>query len=266
MTITLAATHHDPEGRLYAQTARVLPRVQSLFGDLVLHLTSTTQPRSEELLGAAGADLTRETDMPGGLTQLGRPRRAVIARALARGAQRMIFCDFDRMLHWAEFYPDELAAVIAQTAAHDFTVLGRTERAYATHPRCQRDTEATINTVFASISGHAWDVGAGARGLSRRAAEALLAGCDDESVGVDCTWPLFLLRAGSFDVGYIATEGMEFETADRYADQIAVCGSVAAWIAQLDADPTQWALRLDLARVEVAALAALAAKGRADGA
>lgn len=252
--ITLAATHHDPEGRLYEQTARMLPRLQALFGDMVLHLTSTTQPRAEELLRAAGADITRETDAPGGLAQLGRPRRAVIAQALARGAQHMIFCDFDRMLHWAEFHADELAAVIAQTAAHDFTVLGRTPRAYATHPRCQRDTEATINTVFASVSGHAWDVGAGARSLSRRAAEAILAGCDDQSVGVDCTWPLFLLRAGSFDLGYTATEGMEFETADRYADQIAACGSVAAWIAQLDADPQQWVLRLGLAQVEVAAM------------
>ncbi|MBC8162749.1 MAG: hypothetical protein H7Z42_16180, partial [Roseiflexaceae bacterium] len=132
---------------------------------------------------------------------------------------------------------------------------GRSARAFASHPRCQRDTEAVINTVFAAVSGQPWDVGAGARSISRRAAEAVLAGCDDQSVGVDCTWPLFLLRQGGFRVAHHATEGMEFETLDRYADQVAELGGPQAWIDRLDRDPGQWALRLEVARVEVAAMA-----------
>ena len=255
MNVALAATHHDPEGRLLAQTARMLPQLRELFPRITLRLTSTTVARAEKLVLAHGVDLVREQEAPGGLTQLGRPRRAVVARALEQGAQHVVFCDFDRVLHWAEFYPVELAEVVTHLPEADFTVLGRSEQAFASHPRCQRDTEAPINTVFAAVSGHAWDTGAGARGLSRRAAEAVLAGCADESVGVDVTWPLFLLRQGGFNLTYRATEGLEFETADRYADQVATCGGLNAWIDRIDRDPRQWALRLELARVEVQAIA-----------
>lgn len=256
MKLVLAATHHDPEGRLYGQTKRVLPHLRELFGTITLHLTSSTVERSAALL-RDGCDVRQESDAPGGLTQLGKPRRAVIAHALELGVQHMVFCDFDRMLHWVEFHPGELTDVLARVPNADFTLFGRTPRAYASHPRCQRDTEATINTVFAAVSGRAWDVGAGARGISRRAATALLAGCDDQSVGVDCTWPLTLLRQGGFTVNQIATEGMEFETPDRYADQVAELGGVQAWNDRLDCDPKQWAMRLELARVEVEAMGRL---------
>ena len=58
-----------------------------------------------------------------------------------------------------------------------------------------------------------------ARGMSRQAAEAILAGCPDVE--------------------------------DRYADHIALAGGHAQWIDQLDADPRNWAHRLEMARVEV---------------
>lgn len=262
MTLILAATHHDPEGRLYEQTARVLPQLKPLFDQMTLLLTQSSTERAEMLLRESGCDVTREQTAPGGLMQLGAPRRAVVARALERGAQHIIFCDFDRMLHWAEFYPQELANTLGEIRQHDFVVVGRTTRAFASHPRCQRDTEAPINTVFAAVSGMQWDVGAGARGMSRRAAEAILAGNDDMTVGVDATWPLFLLRRGGFNMTQIETEGMEFETADRYADQVAAAGGRNQWIAALDADPKQWDLRLELARVEVEAMSRAANAGR----
>jgi len=56
---------------------------------------------------------------------------------------------------------------------------------------------------------------------------------------------------GRFSQGYIATEGLEFETADRHSDELARAGGRAEWLAQLDADPHQWAHRLNLARIEI---------------
>ena len=185
---------------------------------------------------------------------LGGARRDVLALALQADARVILFCDFDRVLHWAECYPDELARVASELPTYDCTVLGRTARAFASHPRIQRDTEAIANTVYASVSGNAWDVTAAARGISRRAAQAILAGCAEPSVGTDLAWPLFLQRRG-FNIGYRATEGLEFETADRYADQVAVAGGLQAWKDKLDADPQRWVERLDVARAEVAAAA-----------
>ena len=253
--VTLAVTQHDPDGRLTEQVRRVLPTLQRHFAQIVVQATYASPPEALDLLRAAGAQVYQEhTDEFNGLDRLGGTRRAAIDLALRTGAATILFCDFDRALHWAEYHPDELATLAAQLTASDFTVLGRTARAFASHPRVQRDTESIINHVFARVSGYFWDVTAAARGLSRRAAAALLAGCPDQSIGTDVAWPLFLLRAGSFTLAYRETEGLEFETADRFADQITAAGGRAAWIDQIDASPAQWALRLELARIEVAAI------------
>jgi hypothetical protein len=172
-----------------------------------------------------------------------------------------LLCDFDRALHWAEWFPDELAAV-AVDAGFDFTVLGRTQRAFATHPAHQRETEALINRVFETVCGAAWDVTAGARSLSRPAAEALVAESTDDAISNDVTWPLLLRARGRFSVGFTAVDGLEFETADRHADEVAAAGGLARWIESLDRDALRWAQRLELARVEVEALVPFA--GRAD--
>jgi hypothetical protein len=252
--VVLAATHHDPDGRLYAQTERVLPLLGSLFGTIAVQATNATQKRAIALLKSAGAQVRYEaSSAASGLNGLGRARRETLAFALQQDAPAILFCDFDRVLHWAEYYPQELGQTIGRIAEHDFTVLGRTARAFATHPRIQRDTEAIVNHVYATVSGRAWDVTAAARGLSRRAAEAILVGCPDESIGTDVSWPLCIERAGQ-TLGYIVTEGLEFETADRYGDEVAAAGGLEQWIKTLDADPQRWVERLEIARIEVAAM------------
>lgn len=234
------------------QIARMLPMLRRVFGGLAIQAAYASQPEAVDRLRAAGA-LVREETAPqfNGLPSLGGARRAVLELALQLGTQHVLFCDFDRVLHWAEYHPDELQRVVAAIAAYDFAVLGRTERAFASHPRIQRDTEAIINHVYSIASGSLWDVTAAARGISRRAATAILAGCPDQTIGTDVSWPLFLQRAGDFELGYIVTEGLEFETADRFADQIEQAGGLANWVAQLDQNPQQWAFRLELARIEV---------------
>jgi hypothetical protein len=253
--VVLAATHHDPDDRLYDQIRCALPLIAEVFQAVAIQATHTTGARSLELLTAAGALVRRESaEHFAGHLLLGRPRRAALVLALQSDAPLLVLCDFDRLIHWAARHPTELAQVVAQIAAYDFTVLGRTERAFNSHPRIQRDTETIINSLYATVSGFSWDVTAAARSLSRQAAAAILDGCPDETLGTDVSWPLFLQRAGGFSLGYIAAEGLEFETADRYGDEVAAVGGIASWLARLDADPRQWAQRLDMARVEVEAM------------
>jgi hypothetical protein len=250
----LAATQHDPDGRLYDQTARVLPALLRIFSGLAIQATHASQERSIALLRSTGALTRRETDARfNSLPKLGGARRAAIELGLRLEAPVLFFCDFDRALHWAEHYPDELARAVARASRSDFVVLGRTERAFASHPRIQRDTEAIVNRIFAAVSGQPWDVTAAARVLSRRAAAAILEGCGEQSIGTDVAWPLFLQRRGGFTIDFAETEGLEFETADRYAGEVAQAGGLEQWLARLDADPRQWAFRLDLARIEVEA-------------
>jgi len=252
MDVTLAVTYHDPQGQLYQQLVRTLPTLTNIFGGLTVRASHTADKRSLALFVSAGAvvqvqSLEQAAEGP----RLGIARRTAIALALQLNCPFVFYCDCDRILHWADWYPDELAQMAARVADYDFTMFGRTNRAFDSHPRIQRDTEAIVNHVFEVVSGLAWDAAAGARGLSRRAAEAILAGCPDEQVSTDVSWPLFLKRAGGFSLGYTPVEGLEFETADRHGGDVARAGSQAQWLAQLDADPRQWAHRLDLARLEI---------------
>jgi hypothetical protein len=205
------------------------------------------------MLRAAGARIG--FDLPGQAGQLGRARTATVRRALELPAEHMLFCEFDRLLTWAERHPEELATVTHAITARDCTVLGRTAAAFATHPRVQRETEAIVNDVFALVSGRQWDITAAARGLSRRAAATIGSGYPRElGVGTDAAWPLLLLATGGFDTGYVACDGLEFESADRFADQVAAAGGVEAWKTRLDGDPRRWADRVGLVRQQLAAM------------
>jgi hypothetical protein len=101
--------------------------------------------------------------------------------------------------------------------------------------------------VFALVTGLPWDVGAGSRGFSRRAAETLLQFSQEQTVGIDAEWPLLLLGRDGFRLGFRACEGLEFETADRFGPEIEAAGSYEAWEAQASADPVHWTYRLRVA-------------------
>jgi hypothetical protein len=251
--VALALIHYDPTGALFEQAVRVLPHLQHIFVDIAVFANAATAPRSIDYLRQHNVRVVAEATQVG-LNHLGWFRRAAVQLALHGPCPFILYCDFDRILHWMEFHPQELIDVAQQIDAYDFTILGRTARAFATHPRLQRDTEAIINHVFERITNRAWDTGAGARGLSRRAAEAIVTGCLDDQISNDVTWPLCLRQRGGFTLGYIEVEGLEFETADRFPAEVARAGSVARWSEQLDDDPQHWATRLELARIEVEAM------------
>ncbi len=247
----LVTTHHDPDGRMDDLIAPHFPALIGIVGAVAVQITETSAIGSALQLIALGADV--RAGPADSYALLGRSRRAALELALQDEAETIVFGDLDRMLHWAAFHPAELRRVVRNGLIGDCCVLGRTRAAFASHPRCQRDTEAIINTVFAHASGKTWDICAAARLLSRRAAEELLANCSEESIGTDGAWPLHLLRCG-FDVRYLATRGLEFETADRFPVEVAAAGGRAGWVDALDADPREWERRLEVARIEVAAI------------
>ncbi len=256
MTIVLAATHHDPDGRLHQQMVRLFPALQRHFAGIAVLVTPTSVPATQAWLAQAAIALRIGLAAdPISHLHLGRWRRGAVQLALDAfpNAEWLLFCDLDRILHWIEYWPDELAATLAELPAFDLTVLGRTPRAFASHPRAQTVTEAMVNEVFARKTGLGWDVMAAARGLSRRAAELIVSASRDDSIGADCTWLLLAQRAG-LALGYRATEGLEFETLDRYLDEVAALGGVEGWLDRFDADPQNWLMRIDLARTVIAAL------------
>jgi hypothetical protein len=241
---------------MVAQARRVLPVLHELYTGIVVLVTFATGARTIDTLRALNVRVEREQAQDRlGLATMGLARQQTLHHAAEMDTASVHLCDWDRILHWAEAYPDELRDVVDAIPRHDVLILGRTPRAFATHPRVQRDTERIVNHAFGLAFGQELDVTAASRGLSRRAVETLLALPNPEAtVGNDCAWPLYLARVPDFVVGYAATEGLEWETPDRYADEITAAGGLDAWIADFDAKPEHWEFRLQLALHEVAAI------------
>lgn len=254
--VTLATTYHDPKGVLLSQLQEQLPQLQQIFAAITVNASPDLHPATLASLQAANVEVIKmpRTVPSDGVPALGHARRSVVAQALQHHAPVIMYCDGDRILHWGERYPDELAQIVAKLDAHDFTILGRTARAFASHPRVQTETELIINRLYTTLSGRDWDITAAARGFSRRAAQAIVDGCLDDSIGVDASWPLFLQQQGTFTMDAVATEGLEFESATQHPDAVAAAGGEEAWKATLDANPVNWAFRLNVARVEVEAM------------
>lgn len=224
-----------------------------MYTKIVILGSKVTSEHSLMELRAMGAHVERE-DEDATIETLGRVRRNALELALATGARHLHLCDWDRILHWAETYPEELNEVVEAIPAYDCLILGRTPRAFGNHPRVQRDTESIINHCFGLAWGQELDVTAASRGLSRAAAHLLVTECDEPTTGNDCVWPLFLARRERFVVGYAQTEGLEWETPDRFVDEIVHAGGLDAWLASFDANLGNWTVRLRLAQVEVEAL------------
>lgn len=246
-SVTLAVTIHQPDERLATLTATQLPALSARYAAFTALCSAATNPRMLDLIRQHGALVQVEEEAPSGIQRIGAVRRSTIRLGLSAGTSHLQVCDFDRALHWVAHYPQELETVIADIANYDCLVLGRTARAWATHPPYQRETEPLFNRVFALVTGLSWDIGAGSRGLSRRAAETLLEDSKEPTVGVDAEWPLLLLQRAGFHVGHRECEGLEFETADRYGPEIEAAVEYESWEAQMAADPRRWVFRLKVA-------------------
>lgn len=253
MSVVLACTHHDPNGRLWPLAQSALPTLKEMFTEVVFWVSCHTSPQTLQQLQKMGVHAQQnlvESDPP----LYGQDRRCVIEEACGLGAKHILYCDSDRVFHWVNHYPYELAHIIAMLANYDLLVLGRTERAFSTHPKSQQDTEQMVNHLFQQVSGQKWDITTAARGLSRQAAITLMAESVDDTIGVDASWPLLLLQQPTLTTGYVTTEGLEFETADRNTAEIQQAGSLEQWKEQIANNPHEWLFRLRFAQDEIQAM------------
>lgn len=209
MTPVLLTTIHDPHGQMLDLTQQSLTALCDLYQwRVVIEATENTDPRLLRILSLCSQI---HYSPPGDI--------AAARRRLLRNGLRYFpiathyhLVDFDRLLHWNLHFPGELRRVVGHLPDYDFTILGRTSRAMATHPFAQRETERLANLLFSAGTQQAVDVLTASRGISNAIAQRILAhSVADGPAGVDCEWPLIASRYCK--VSYIATEGLEYESA-----------------------------------------------------
>jgi hypothetical protein len=249
----LVATLHDPKGASLSFLDGAASALET-YPLVVVAATPATDPRVTMQLREIGA-----TVVPGGLTGVG--RRAALAAA-GSGHPSYFSCDFDRWLHWSRFWPEELLALPARVArlarSHRtppwYVCLGRTARAFSTHPAAQRLPEAATNRALSVAAGRSLDAVAGAAWLTPEAAEIVLANSREPTAATDLEWPALILRHDPSRLRGLRCEGLEWETPDFHAAEIVAAGGLAAWTRATFDTPAMWAARLRLVAASTGAL------------
>lgn len=239
MTIALAAAW-DPRGELSRFLDHLL-LFQEEYAGMAISLPPGVEPRLvDRLQDLPQVRVTVTPDWSHG-------RYSALKLASDFSTSHIQYADFDRLLRWVETRPQEWRWVLQEIQEHDCLIIGRSTASYRTHPRALIETEAISNKVISHLLGQSMDVSAGSKGFSRPACETILDNSEPGfALGTDAEWPLILKQSG-YQVDYIAVEGLDWESADRYrleaADQLSQKEAADLY----DADPQNWSRRVAVA-------------------
>jgi len=241
LDLALAATLHDPSGALVPDLRRALPVLRRLYRHLAV---ATSPPTAERMVRALEAEGVH-AGSPRSNTR-GPLYRLSLRAALAGGAGRVHYLDFDRALHWAAVAPRELAAVAQLATRHAHLWVGRTPKAHASHHRPLFATEVVVNRLLArrlGLGGRV-DLLVPSFALARETAVALLARSRARDTAVYGEL-VALLAALAPAPAYVECRGLDWETPDRHRRAVRRLG-LAEWRRREDT-AAEWARRTDVA-------------------
>jgi hypothetical protein len=240
--VALAATLHDPPGALAELVEDLLPAVAATWRGVAVATSPPTSARVRRLLARTGM----HAGTPPG-NRRGPLYRLSLRAALATGAARVQYLDFDRVLHWLARAPRELRAALRAATQHELLVLGRTPAAHRSHQLPLYATETLVNRIMAARLGvlGRLDVLVPSFVATRAVATALRARSRARDGDVYGEWPALLFGLAS-EVAYLECRGLDWETPDRHRKAVRRVG-LPAWRRRWDR-PAEWDLRIDLAR------------------
>lgn len=241
---TLATILHDPEDRQFPVARELWDVLATYYSSICVSASDKVSAEFIEFLREKGA-IVRQS-----VRSIGEGRRESISMALEQESDTIQYCDFDRVLHWIRTFPHELPVIAATIANSDFLILGRTERAFASHPPVQQVTEDITNKAFSLAFGKLVDVTAGSNAMNRKTAEIIVKESRSNINDTDTEWPIMIAEKG-MRVSYLSLEGLEFETPDYYQDEIEEAGSRETWIEQTYEKPKMWQYRTEMTQKSV---------------
>ena len=246
MSFALAATLHDVVGALDADVRALLPVLRDLYPAGVC--VATSPPTA-----ASTRRLLEDADVHAGsprANERGPLYRRSLARAVASGADRVHYLDFDRALHYASTMRAEYAALLRLAARHDVLLVGRTERAHRSHQRPLYATELIANRVMCDRLG--WtgrvDFLVPSFVLPREQAMRLTKASRARNETMYGEWAV-LVATSAPTIAYVECRGLDWETPDRHRADVEATGLDAFRDAQ--DTPEEWTMRRRLAEAVV---------------
>jgi hypothetical protein len=244
-SVALVTTLHDSSGWCIGPLREHASLLDELYERRLVVATRSTGLGVIKALRETGWTLVSPRSNVG-VEYITDSRRRVLKAGLDSGSVFMHLVDMDRLLHWAKHYPEELGKITKLIPLHEFLIIGRTGRAFLTHPRNQMETEALANKVFSLIYGLAVDITAASRGVSRGAAETILKSSNGSYFDSDSEWPTLLLTAG-IEIGYVEAEGLEWETRLKRNEMTLPDGRRVDVKEYYESNPESWVYRTMLA-------------------
>lgn len=236
MSVILAATYH-PRGEL-ERLQRLYSLMQSAYSAIIISMPPVVNEADVRVIESLpNVCVIVNTDWSHG-------RAMALKTALKADGTHVHYADMDRLLRWIETYESEWRQALQRIEASDCLVIGRTERAWATHPQALIQTEAITNGVFSALLGQPLDIGAGSKGFSHEVAAFISRHAQvGKAIGADSEWVVLAYRGG-YEIESVLVDGLDWESADQFQVQAADSAAQKAAADRYDADAARWAMRV----------------------
>ena len=248
LRVTLVSTLHDSVGWSIAPLNEQAQLLGELYDRQLVVVTKMTSPKVVDALETSGWVLVAPKSNSG-VDYISDSRRRVLRAGLNGSTSHFHIVDMDRVLHWASNFPGELRETVTRISLNDFIILGRTPRAFLTHPRNQIETEAIANRVFSLIYRKNVDITAASRGISSEAAEVILRYSKGRFFDSDSEWPTILLCKSNLKIDYAEVEGLEWETRLKREEMTLPDGRRVDVKEYYEQNPESWVYRSMLAHM-----------------
>jgi len=238
--VSLASPLHDPKGLIVPILKKNGTKLKEIYSsNIAVNVTSETSEEAKKLL----AELKFNTQISEE-GSIGKDYRNAIALALTLNTSFIHLLDFDRALHWAENFFDELKKVEEQIVNYSgYVCFVRSKKAFETHPITQRSTETVVNAIASEVAGLGVDIMSGSLGMERRLAEFVVKESKRDDFGFYAE-PLIIAKKHEFKIHTIEVDGLEWETPDQYKEQIEKYG-YSGWLTRFQS-LTEWEKRVKL--------------------
>ena len=209
----LITTVHDPYMKLINDIKRYTPILNKLFDEIYICISDETNARVTDIYTNNYSNV-KVIEKKGAADA----RRNVLKFAISeiKIDQLIMYCDFDRVITWIKLYPKELFEVISNfnnSFDKDYIVVGRTEKAFDTHPSSWKDTEIITNKMSSLAFGiENLDITAGASIFTLRAGKIIA--ISSKHSHTDCEWPKIIYDDSGI-IGEIKVDGLSYIEINR---------------------------------------------------
>jgi hypothetical protein len=202
---TLLAIYHDRTGHKLELFKEHILSIIELYDDAYLTISNVSDQRYVEFLKENNLKY-KEIDALGA----GHARREIVKFGLNSNSDLYHYCDGDRLLTWYIFHKEELRNLLKGINQNGYTVIGRTEDAFKSHPKAWIITEEITNNIVSILLNKELDVTAGSAAFDHKCAEAIASHSKDKMT--DSEWPTLCKKSG-YKIHSHNTNGLMYEHA-----------------------------------------------------